>query len=158
MERSIGWRMHSIWYKFHSFMLLSPNFKMVVQISPSTACKNWGFLAKTCKWNMLFHQNVSNRKTGLPFQNSTYSWELSSGTPRKCVFHQHANWKFRNFWVNEKCPRSQHSPGVRFHNLPVQYWFHWMYLFQWCQILLLGIPTHRWWNTMNKSDFMEINR
>ena len=34
MERSIEWRMCSIWHKFHSFMRSSPKFKMVAQISP----------------------------------------------------------------------------------------------------------------------------
>ena len=87
MERSIEWRMCSIWHKFHSFMRSSPKFKMVAQISPWIAWNCRWFLVKTREWNMLFHQKFSSGKTGLSFYNSSYSRELSSGTFRKRVFH-----------------------------------------------------------------------
>ena len=67
MERSIEWRMCSIWHKFHSFMLSSPKFKLVAQISPWIAWNCRWFLVKTREWNMLFHRKFSNGKTGLPF-------------------------------------------------------------------------------------------
>jgi len=84
MERSIERGTCSIWRKFHSFMLSSPKFKTVTQISPWIAW-NWWFLVKTCKWNMHFNGRVSKGKTGLPFQNSTYSREFFSRTHRKHV-------------------------------------------------------------------------
>ena len=102
MERSIEWRMCSIWHKFHSFMLSSPKFKLVAQISPWIAWNCRWFLVKTREWNMLFHRKFSNGKTRLPFKNSSYSRELSSGTLRKRVFHEHPNWNFQNFLVNGK--------------------------------------------------------
>ena len=49
MERSIEWRTCSIWHKFHSFMLSSPKFKKMAEISLWRA---WNCLAKTPKWNM----------------------------------------------------------------------------------------------------------
>ena len=71
MERSIEWRTCSIWHNFYSFMLLSPKFKKVAQIT-SWIAWNWWFLAKTLKWNMHFHWMVSKGITGLPFQFSSY--------------------------------------------------------------------------------------
>ena len=69
MERSIEWRTCSTWHKFHSFMLSSPKFKKMAEISPWIA---WNCLAKTLKWNMHFHWMVSKGITGLPFQFSSY--------------------------------------------------------------------------------------
>ena len=86
IERSIEWRTCSIWHKFHSFMLSSPKCKMVAKILPRTAWNCW-FLVKTRKWNTHFHWKISDGKTGLPFQNSPYSREFSSGTPGKSVFY-----------------------------------------------------------------------
>ena len=58
---------------------LVTKFKMVAQISTWIAW-NWSLDVKTRKGNMHFLRKNSNKKTGLPFQNSTYSLEFSSGT------------------------------------------------------------------------------
>ena len=107
MERSTEWRTCSIWHKFHSIMLLSPKFKMVAQISPWIAW-NWWFLVKPRKWNVLFHRKISNGKTGLLFQNSTYSRKRFSGTSGKREFPD-----FSEFLGKWKAPKKTSSWNLR---------------------------------------------
>ena len=83
MERSIERRTCSIWHKFHSFMLSSPKFKKMAEISPWIA---WNCLAKTLKWNIHFHWMVSKGITGLPFQFSSYIADSGVDPSRLRVF------------------------------------------------------------------------
>ena len=82
-ERSIEWRTCSIWHKFHSFILSSPKFKKMAEVSSWIA---WNCLAKTLKWNMHFHLMVSKGITGLPFQFFSYIADSGVDPSRFCVF------------------------------------------------------------------------
>ena len=57
-------------------------------------CKN--------KMEHAFPSKSFQRKTGLPFQSSSYFREFSSGMPNKSMIHLHPNRNFRNFLVNGK--------------------------------------------------------
>ena len=105
MERSIEWRTCSIWHKFHSFMLSSPKFKMVAQISTWKPW-NWWFLAKTRKWNIHFHRKSflrENRTTFSIFQlfPGIFQWNAQK---KYVQFRIHPNRNRRNFLVNGKRP------------------------------------------------------
>ena len=102
MERSMEWRTCTIWHKFHCYMLLSPKFKMVTQISPWIA-RNWWFPVKTRKWNVVFHWKVSNVRQDylfkIPLIPRNFPVERTEN-----VFHWHPNQNLRNFLVNERRP------------------------------------------------------
>ena len=149
MERSIEWRTCSIWHKFHSFMLSSPKFKMVTQISLWIAW-NWWFLLKTLKWNMHFHWKVSNRKTGSPFKKFTHSWKSFSGTHGKCVFHQHPN---PNFLVNDKRPSILWCPYYMYLRAWHRPWPTLLLQFQYtAHILCTPLPVHANYNNNNNNN------
>ena len=84
-------------------MLSLPEFQMEAQISPWIAW-NWGFLAKTRKWNVHFHRKSFQREN----RTSTFSiFQLFPGifqwNAQKYVpFRIHPNRNFRNFLVNGK--------------------------------------------------------
>ena len=57
---------------------------------------------KSVNVTQIFHWEVFNRKTGLPFQEFRLFRKISSGTNQKVVFHLQPDRNFRNFLVNGK--------------------------------------------------------
>ena len=101
MERSIEWR--RVPFDTSSIGLCSRH-----QNSRWWHSYIWLFLVKTRKWNMFFHREIFNGKTGLPFQNSTYSRELSRGTSEN-VCPINIPTEFPEFLSKWKVPIASHA-------------------------------------------------
>ena len=81
-------RMNNVFHltqvRFVYAFVTAPKFKMVAQISPWIAYNWWLFVNEHA-----LPPEISDGKRGPPFQNCTYSQELSGGTPPKRVFNFH---------------------------------------------------------------------